>query len=64
MQTEIVRALEVNAVRLVVLFEAPAWNEPNLSSVDSGIKIVDTYLNRQYREVAVLDPIASWCAWA
>jgi len=52
-QLEVVHALESNVVRYVVLFDAPRSTEPNLSSVDSGINILDTYLNRRYREVAV-----------
>jgi hypothetical protein len=52
-QSEIVSALETGAVRYVVLFDAPRSNEPNLSSEDSGVRTVDDYLGRRYREVAV-----------
>jgi len=52
-QSEIVRELEDHAVRYVVLYDAHRSSEPNLSAVDSGVTIVDDYLNRRYREVAV-----------
>jgi hypothetical protein len=48
-QTEIVAALERNAVRYAVLFDAPPFHEPNASSVDTGVKILDDYLNSHYR---------------
>ena len=52
-ETEIVRELERKAIRFVVLFDAPTFEEPNLSSIDSGVRIVDDYLSSRYHEVAV-----------
>jgi hypothetical protein len=55
-QSQIVGALENKVVRYVVLLDAPPFHEPNLSSVDNGIRIVDDYLARRYRQVAVFGP--------
>jgi hypothetical protein len=52
-ETEIVRELERNVIRFVVLFDAPTSQEPNLSFIDSGVRIVDDYLSSRYHEVAV-----------
>jgi 4-amino-4-deoxy-L-arabinose transferase-like glycosyltransferase len=48
-QREIVAALERNAVRYAVLFDAPASDEPNASSIDTGVTILDDYLKSRYR---------------
>jgi len=52
-QSEIVKELKSNNVQYVVLFDAPTSTEENLSSVDSGVTLLDDYLKRNYREVAV-----------
>jgi hypothetical protein len=53
-QSEIVRELKNNGVQYAVLFDAPTSTEDNLSSVDSGVTLLDDYLKRNYREVTVL----------
>jgi len=50
-QSEVVRELESSAVAYVVLFAAPSSDEPNSSSIDSGVRILDDYLARRYRIV-------------
>jgi hypothetical protein len=51
-QSEIVAALDRAAAPYVVLFDVPPSIEPNLSSVDNGVSIVDDYLHRVYRPEA------------
>jgi hypothetical protein len=53
-QSEIVAALERNAVRYAVLFDAPPFHEPNASSVDTGVTILDDYLKSHYQPARTL----------
>jgi hypothetical protein len=51
-QSEIVRNIEEKKVEFVVLFSAPLSHEPNGSSVDSGITLLDDAIKKDYTEVA------------
>jgi hypothetical protein len=51
-QSEIADALEKRHVRYVVLFAARLPHEPNRSSVDNGITILDDAIHGRYTEVA------------
>ena len=51
-QSEIARDLSRKRVEYVVLFRAPLSREPNLSSVDNGITILDDAIRQDYRQVA------------
>jgi hypothetical protein len=51
-QAEIVRELEENGVRAVVLFTAfDQIREPNQSGIDSGVRVLDDYLRTRFRPV-------------
>ena len=50
-QSEIALDLRRKRVEYLVLFRAPASGEPNLSSVDNGITILDDAIRRDYTEV-------------
>ncbi len=54
-QKEIIRALEDNAVRIVVLLDYQS-QESNLSSVTNGIRDLDLFLATHYRRVAQFGP--------
>jgi hypothetical protein len=51
-QSEIARSIEEKKVEFVVLFSAPLSHEPNTSSVDSGITLLDDAIKNDYTEVA------------
>jgi hypothetical protein len=51
-QSAIARDIEEKRVEYVVLFSAPLSHEPNGSSVDSGITLLDDAINKDYTEVA------------
>jgi hypothetical protein len=49
-QSEILRNLEEKQVEYVVLFSAPVSHEPNGSSVDSGVTLLDDAIEKGYAE--------------
>ena len=51
-QSEIARNIEDKRVQYVVLFSVPVSHEPNGSSVDSGITLLDDAIKRDYTEAA------------
>lgn len=51
-QREIARNIEDKRVQYVVLFSVPVSHEPNGSSVDSGITVLDDAIRRDYTEAA------------
>lgn len=51
-QSEIARDIEEKRVEYVVLFSAPSSREPNGSSVDSGITLLDDAIKKDYAEAA------------
>lgn len=51
-QSEIARNIEEKQVEYIVLFLAPLSREPNGSSVDSGITLLDDAIQKDYSEVA------------
>ncbi len=51
-QSEIARNIQERRVEYVVLFSAPLSQEPNGSSVDSGITLLDDAIKKDYREAA------------
>jgi hypothetical protein len=51
-QEEIVRSIESAGTRWIVLWESPPPNEPNASSVSSGVLILDEWIARHAREEA------------
>jgi hypothetical protein len=51
-QSEIARNIEEKRVEYVVLFSAPLSHEPNGSSVDSGITLLDDAIKKDYTEAA------------
>jgi hypothetical protein len=62
-QEEIVRSLEAQNVRSVVLFDGfDDRREPNESSASSGIAVLDEYLRTRFREVRRYGHHAIWGA--
>lgn len=59
-QSEILRAIRQEQTEYVVLFRAPASHEPNLSSVDSGVRILDDAIRRDYTQVAEFGRYTIW----
>ena len=51
-QAEIARNIEEKQVEYVVLFSAPPSGEPNGSSVDSGVTLLDDAIKKNYIEAA------------
>jgi hypothetical protein len=50
-QREIAQALEARAVRWVVVWDAPLWDEPNATLHGSGVTLLDEHLRASYRRV-------------
>lgn len=50
-QRQIIDDLERNEVRVVVIADLPVSDEPNLSSIDSGVTLLDDYLRENFRTV-------------
>jgi hypothetical protein len=50
-QQQIIDDLEHNAVKVVVVADLPESDEPNLSSVDSGVALLDDYLRVNFHTV-------------
>ncbi len=60
-QQEIAGDLEKHHVRFLVLSrETDMVNEPNDSSQDSGVTILDDYIRAHFRLVIEFGPYASW----
>jgi hypothetical protein len=59
-QSEILRDLRQKQTEYVVLFRAPASREPNLSSVASGVRILDDAIWRDYTQVAEFGRYTIW----
>jgi hypothetical protein len=56
-QAQMIRELENNKPPLVILdTEFEGWNEPNASSVHSGVTMLDDYIHQQYKEAARFAP--------
>jgi hypothetical protein len=55
-QEEIINGLRKNNVEYVVLRQMPLLNEPNMSSVSSGIHLLDNYIRQNYKVVAQYGP--------
>jgi hypothetical protein len=49
-QSETVRNIQKQRVEYVVLFSAPRSSEPNGSSVDSGVTLLDDFIKKEYAE--------------
>ena len=59
-QSEIVRDLRQKQVEYVVLFRELPSDEPNLSSVDSGVRILDDAIRADYIQVAEFGDYSIW----
>jgi len=59
-QSEILREIRVNQTGYVVLFRETPSHEPNLSSVDSGVGILDNAIRQDYIQVAEFGRYAIW----
>jgi hypothetical protein len=51
-QAEILREIREKQAEYIVLFRAPQSHEPNLSSVDSGVHVLDNAIRQDYVRVA------------
>ena len=51
-QSEMLRDIRQKRTEYVVLFRTPPSHEPNLSSVDSGVSILDDGIRQDYIQVA------------
>ena len=52
-QMEIISELEKNKVQYIVLWNATLSNEPNKSSISSGVFILDNYIKNNYSPVKI-----------
>jgi uncharacterized membrane protein YhaH (DUF805 family) len=59
-QSEIRRDIRQKQIEYVVLFRAPVSHEPNLSSVDSGVRILDDAIRQDYIQVAEFGRYTIW----
>jgi len=59
-QSEILRDIRQKNPEYVVLFRAPPSHEPNLSSVDSGVSILDDAIRQEYIQVAEFGRYTIW----
>ncbi len=59
-QSEILQDIRQKQTEYVVLFHAPDSIEPNLSSVDSGVTILDNAIRQEYVEVAEFGRYTIW----
>jgi hypothetical protein len=59
-QSEVLRDIRQQQTEYVVLFRAPLSNEPNLSSVDSGVTILDDAIRQDYVQVAQFGRYTIW----
>ena len=50
-QNRIINALEKNKVQFIVLTDEHNANEPNLSSISSGLKTLDNYIRNNFYKV-------------
>ena len=59
-QSEILRDIRREQTEYVVLFRLPSSREPNLSSVDSGVRILDDAIRQDYIQVAEFGRYTIW----
>jgi hypothetical protein len=59
-QSEILTEIRQRHAEYVVLLRVPSSHEPNLSSVDSGINILDTAIRQDYTQVAEFGRYTIW----
>jgi hypothetical protein len=59
-QSQILRDIRQNQTEYVVLFWPPRSHQPNLSSVDGGVRILDDAIRRDYIEVAEFGRYTIW----
>ena len=59
-QSEMLRDIRQKQTEYVVLFRAPPSHEPNLSSVDSGVSILDDAIRQEYIQVAEFGRYTIW----
>jgi uncharacterized membrane protein YhaH (DUF805 family) len=59
-QSEMLRDIRQKQTEYVVLFRGPPSHEPNLSSVDSGLRILDDAIRQDYIQVAEFGRYTIW----
>jgi uncharacterized membrane protein YhaH (DUF805 family) len=59
-QSEILRDIRQEQTEYVVLFRVPPSHEPNLSSVDNGVRILDDAIRQDYIQVAEFGRYTIW----
>ena len=59
-QSEIQRDIRQKQIEYVVLFRPPLSSEPNLSSADSGVRILDDAIRQDYIQVAEFGRYTLW----
>jgi hypothetical protein len=59
-QSEILGDIRQKQVEYVVLFRTPPSHEPNLSSVDNGVRILDDAIRQDYIQVAEFGRYTIW----
>jgi hypothetical protein len=59
-QSEILREIREKQTAYLVLFSAPPSHEPNLSSIDNGVRVLDNAIRRDYIQVAVFGRYTIW----
>jgi hypothetical protein len=59
-QAEIRRDIRQKQIEYVVLFRVPPSHEPNLSSADNGVRILDDAIRQDYHQVAEFGRYTIW----
>ena len=59
-QSKILREIRQGQTEYVVLFRTPPSHEPNLSSVDNGVRILDDAIRQDYIQVAEFGRYTIW----
>ena len=59
-QSEMLRDIRRKQTEYVVLFRVPPSHEPNLSSVDNGVRILDNAIRQDYAQVAQFGRYTIW----
>lgn len=58
-QREVIDAMDRRRVRVAVLYDADS-NEPNLSSISSGITLLDDYIRTNFERIGTFGPYELW----
>jgi hypothetical protein len=59
-QSEMLRDIRQKRTEYIVLFRTPPSHEPNLSSVDSGVSILDDAIRQDYTQLTQFGRYTIW----